>query len=177
MPKLRHFDNLGTVRFVTFGCYHRHELLTTPQVVSVFLDALDGIRVVYSIQLLGYVVMPDHVHLVLLPPNSIKLGPVIGELKSKSASQIIARELIDFPVDCFVFKDGRQRLAFWQPRCYDHNCRTNETAMEKIDYCHNNPVARGLVTEPGAWLWSSYNWYRGVSRVPIEMDKIDRGSV
>jgi putative transposase len=41
---------------------------------------------------------------------------------------------------------------------------------EKIEYCHKNPVTRGLVLTPGDWKWSSYNWYEGQSDVPIRMD-------
>ena len=57
--------------------------------------------------------------------------------------------------------------------CYDHNCRTLETVLEKINYCHNNPVRAGLVGDPGDWKWSSYGWYQGDIDVPIIMDKIE----
>jgi len=103
----------------------------------------------------------------------LKLGPVIGKFKSKSAGKIISEKILDLPDDCRVFKNGRERSAFWQPRCYDHNCRTRETVLEKIEYCHNNPVKRRLASEPGQWRWSSYNWYAGMSDVPLVMDEID----
>jgi len=44
---------------------------------------------------------------------------------------------------------------------------------EKIDYCHKNPVAKGLVSAQGEWRWSSYNWYQGVSDVPLKIDSIE----
>ncbi|MCB2231146.1 hypothetical protein KQH82_10565 [bacterium] len=72
-----------------------------------------------------------------------------------------------------IRKDGRERWAFWQPRCYEQKCRTPQTVLEKIRYCHLNPVKRGLVKEPGAWRWSSYNWYEGRSDVPIAMDEFE----
>ena len=173
MPRLRHYDHLNTARFVTFSCYRRHKLLTSPGVIMVFLHTLQSIRARYAIRIFGYVVMLEHIHLVLHPPDSLKLGPVIGELKSQSASRIIAEGLVTLPCNCTIVKDGRRRQAFWQPRCYDHNCRTPETVVEKINYCHNNPVARGLVTEPGEWQWSSYNWYAGVSDAPLAMDELE----
>ena len=140
-----------------------------------FLHTLQSIRARYAIRIFGYVVMPEHIHLLLHPPDSLKLGPVIGELKSQSASRIISERLVTLPRDCTVVKNGRERQAFWQPRCYDHNCRTPETVVEKINYCHNNPVSRGLVSEPGQWRWSSYNWYAGETEVPLVMDEIDGG--
>ncbi len=142
-------------------------------VIRIFLRTLDWIRRHYAVRLFGYVIMPEHVHLVLHPPDSLKLGSVIGELKSKSASKIISDRLISLPENCTIRKNGRERQAFWQPRCYDHNCRTRDTVVEKINYCHNNPVTRGLAGEPGKWRWSSYNWYAGVSDVPLEMDEVD----
>ncbi len=173
MPKLRHYDHLNTARFVTFSCYRRRQLLTSPAVIELFLQTLQAIREEHALRILAYVVMPEHVHLVVHPPELLKLGPVIGELKSKSGSGIIARKLIALPGDCRVLKSGRERWAFWQPRCYDHNCRTRDTVVEKINYCHTNPVKRRLASEPGRWRWSSYNWYAGESDVPLVMDELD----
>jgi len=171
MPKLRHYDHLNTARFITFSCYRRHKLLTAKPVILAFLETLQAIRLQHHIRIFGYVIMPEHVHLVLHPRKTLRLGPVIGELKSKSASRIIAEGLITLPANCRVVKDGRERRIFWQPRCYDHNCRTTETVVEKINYCHNNPVVRKLVSEPGRWQWSSFNWYAGQSDVPLEMEE------
>ena len=171
MPKLRHYDHLGTARFITFSCLKRHKLLTEPAVITDFLDELDRIRGRHNIKLLAYVVMPEHVHLVLYPPDLTRFGPTIGELKSKSASKILTKQLIELPSDCWIRKDGRLRRAFWLPRCYDHNCQDTETVIEKINYCHKNPVTRGLVDVPAQWPWSSYNWSMGMKDVPLVMDE------
>jgi putative transposase len=173
MPKLRHYDHLNTACFVTFSCCHRHKLFISPTVIELFLDTLKAIRRERALRIFGYVVMPEQVHLILHPPDSLKLGSVIAELKSKSASRIIAESLIELPCDCRIMKSGHERRAFWQPRRYDHNCRTPDTAIEKINYCHTNPVKRGLVAEPAQWRWSSYNWYAGMSDVPLEMDVVE----
>ena len=173
MPTLRHYDHLGTARFITFGCYRRHKLLSEPPVIVAVLQTLQLIRERHRLRLFGYVIMPEHVHLVLHPPDAVRLGPVIGELKSKSAARIVTERLLALPPDCRVVKDGRERFRFWQPRCYDHNGRTHETVTEKIEYCHKNPVTRGLVAEPGQWPWSSHNWWAGETEVPLLMDEID----
>ena len=173
MPKLRHYDHLNTARFITFTCFRRRQLLTSHAVIVEFLTQLNEIRRTYCIKLHAYVVMPEHVHLVLHPPDSLKLGPIIGELKSKSASRILQKNLVAPPLICTVVKDGVLRRAFWQPRCYDHNCRSRDTVIEKIAYCHMNPVQRGLVNEPVDWRWSSFNWYQGSSDVPLEMDELE----
>jgi len=51
-----------------------------------------------------------------------------------------------------IVKDGNRQNVFWQKRFYDHNCRTAKTVIEKIKYCHKNPVVRNLVTSSDQWL-------------------------
>jgi len=56
-------------------------------------------------------------------------------------------------------KWGAELPKFWQARFYDFNVYTNEKKKEKLLYMHANPVARGLVKHPAAWIWSSYLFY------------------
>ena len=173
MPLLRHYDHLNTARFITFCCYHRHKLLIEIKPINIFLNVLCEARRKYRFKLLGYVIMPEHVHLVLHPRRDTKLGALIAEIKSKSASRIIYEQAVDLPEDCRITRAGKDRRVYWQARCYDHNCRSKETVIEKINYCHNNPVKRGLVEESKKWRWSSYDWYLGRRDVPIEIDDFE----
>jgi putative transposase len=163
MPKLRHYDNLGTARFVTFSCFRRGKYLLEPGAPELLSTHLDLARSKHRFLLLGYVIMPEHVHLVLIPPVDMKLGLVMREIKSKMAREYFAKARGEIT---------GQRV-FWQKRCYDHNCRSVESVREKIDYCHNNPVKRGLVREPGRYKWSSYNWCQGDKNVPLRMDEYE----
>ena len=163
MPRLRHYDNLGTARFVTFSCFRRHPYFEDDAMVMEFLKHVNGLRTECGIRILGYVVMPEHVHLVLHPPDGLELGIVIGQMKGRSA-----RALMLLSDTALYRSEGKP--AVWQRRCYDHNCRTVETVREKIRYCHNNPVQRGLVSTPLDWQWSSCRWYEGYRNVPIAMD-------
>ena len=165
MTKLRHYDDLGTARFVTFSCYYRLPSLSQAGAKEILVEELDRDRTKHGFLILAYVLMPEHVHLVLFPPEGMKLGLVIREIKSRSAKRYFAGSEVAPP--------GTIRV-FWQGRCYDHNCRTPETVREKIHYCHNNPVKRGLVSEPSEWRWSSYNWYQGRQDVPLAMDSMVR---
>jgi putative transposase len=120
--------------------------------------------------------MPNHIHLVVLPQEDTKLGRIIGELKSLTAKEILAfwREK-DFKIlsRLSVVREGIKRNVFWQRRFYDHNCRTQSSVIEKINYCHSNPVIRGLVKNPGDWRWSSYRWYHGLDGIAIEIDSVE----
>jgi hypothetical protein len=60
----------------------------------------------------------------------------------------------------------------WQESFYDFNVYTEEKLHEKLNYMHNNPVAWGLVDDPGDYLYSSYRNYFGNNDddLPIEID-------
>lgn len=91
MVKLRHYDDEGTARFVTFNCFRDAPGLDSDSSKSVLLSYLSDAREKYKFRIYGYVVMPNHVHLVLHPPDGMKLGLVIGEIKSR-----VARHLLSF---------------------------------------------------------------------------------
>ncbi len=175
MTKLRHIDDLGTARFITFSCYQYRRLLFDDATIKIFLSELENARTKYDLFLLGYVVMPNHVHIAIYPKQEVALGPAIGMIKGQSGKKIIAswRKSRPRALDRLsVVRSGRQRYAFWQKRCYDHNCRTTDAVREKIHYCHMNPVKAGLVNDPGDWPWSSYNWYQGDRDSIIHVDDV-----
>jgi putative transposase len=101
----------------------------------------------------GYVVMPEHVHLLMSEPKVGTLATAIQALKLSVAVQSV---------------QGR----FWQKRYYDFNVFTHRKLVEKLRYMHRNPVARGLVVAPEEWVWSSFNHFRTgvVGTVEIESD-------
>jgi len=165
MAHLQHYDKTGTARFVTFSCTGRQSLLISRSQIATVLQEIEAARHRYRFELLGYVIMPNHVHMVLHPSENTRIGAVIGDIKKRSGYRIIAQWKADggamlgrLP----SFTRPKPKLALWQPKCYDHNCRTRESVRDKIIYCHNNPVQAGLVDEPGDWEWSSYRWYEGV---------------
>ncbi|MGH8015096.1 MAG: transposase, partial [Candidatus Zixiibacteriota bacterium] len=115
MPRLRHFDNTGTARFITFVCYRQQPSLTDDKAKAILARFIDEIRHKYGFRLMGYVFMPEHVHLVLHPIDGTPIGKVIREIKSLSARMWFKD--MQFPI-----QDSTR--VFWQKRCYDHNCRT-----------------------------------------------------
>lgn len=170
MVKLRHYDHLGTARFITFPTAYRKKLLLEVAACQALAIELGRLRSEAQVKLLGYVFMPEHVHLVLLPPDGAPLGKLIGQVKARSARKIAQIEGLRIDL---VPVGELASVKVWQARCYDHNCRTPLATREKIEYCHKNPVTRGLVTDASLWRWSSYNWYQGERNVPIEIDDLE----
>ena len=171
--RLKHFDHDGRARFVTFCTHKRIPILTNDLYREIVIKSIESVRNEYGFRLLGYVIMPEHVHLVMVPKIDSKIGEIVGEIKRISSKEI-HKSLVNnnhYGLNEFVvFRNGTEKFALWQRRCYDHNCRTDASVWEKVEYCNNNPVYRELVREPNQWKWSSFNCYAGVQNVPIAID-------
>jgi putative transposase len=102
----------------------------------------------------GYVVMPEHVHLLISEPERGTLPQAIQSLKQGVARRLALRE-----------KD-----SFWQARYYDFNVWSERKFVEKLKYIHRNPVRRGLVEHPEDWSWSSFGHYLTGDRGVIEIE-------
>jgi putative transposase len=94
-------------------------------------------RLRYEFCVAGYVVMPEHVHLLVSEPKKTALATAIQALKLSVSVQSVQRR-------------------FWQARYYDFNVFTHRKYVEKLRYKHRNPVKRGLVSAPEDWAWSSF---------------------
>ncbi len=173
--KLKHFDHDGRARFVTFCVHRRLPVLSNDVFRKDVINALSKVRDEAKIRLLAYVIMPEHVHMVFIPPDFVKLGPLVGEIKRLSSRAILGRlrkSNSGLLGQLVAKRDLIERHVLWQRRCYDHNIRAEESLWSKVAYCHNNPVTRGLAERPEGWIWSSYRWYKGMTDVPLELNDI-----
>lgn len=164
---LTRFQHSGQSHFVTFCCYHRRPLLATDESRRIFESALERVRRRYRLYVYGYVVMPEHVHLLLSEPQQDTLADALKSLK-----QGVARRWMgNGPVKAKVGLSGSPQ-HFWQKRYYDFNIRNYSQFVEKLRYIHRNPVKRGLCDRPEDWPWSSFLHYAtGVEgRVEIESE-------
>ncbi len=113
--------------------------------------------------MIGWVVMPEHVHLMLVPNlPDFPVSKVLTDLKGQFSSKVLRRwRTLQAPIlDRLIDSSGKTR--FWQGGGgYDRNICSDRELAEKVNYMHNNPVARGLVKSPIDWRWSSARWYNG----------------
>jgi putative transposase len=138
---LKRYQQTRQLHFVTFSCYHRASLLADPRRRDLFVEILEQVRHWYGFYLLGYVVMPEHVHLLLSEPERENLALVLQMLK-----QMVSRR-------------AHAGCRFWQQRYYDFNVWSEKKLVEKLRYLHRNPVQQGLVSRPEEWRWSSFRHY------------------
>jgi len=140
---LKRFQEARCLHFLTFSCYRRAPRLGTASARDIFERTLESARQWYGFYVAGYVVMPEHVHLLITEPERAKLSLALQMLKQNVARQL--REPEGGP--------------FWQARYYDFNVWTEAKRIEKLRYIHRNPVVRGLVASPEMWAWSSFRQY------------------
>jgi putative transposase len=163
-------------RELTFSCYKGYKFLDRDRTRLWFVQQLDEARRHFHFDLWAYVIMPEHVHVLVYPDDDqLDIGSAMGTIKEKVARPAIQFLKAQAPqwISRITVQEGdRIRRRFWQPGGgYDRNAVELATVDKMIEYIHMNPVRRGLVTRPEDWLWSSARWYAGLLPVPIEMDK------
>jgi putative transposase len=164
-------------------------LLTTDDSRRIFESALERVRRSFNLQVYGYVIMPEHVHLLLSEPQrdtlaealkSLKQGAsrrLIGSLPLKPKAGLSGPPLKSSRMTGGPFKpdfglSGQVAKHFWQKRYYDFNIRDYAQFVEKLRYMHRNPVKAGLCECPEDWEWSSFRHYATgcEGRVEIESE-------
>ena len=154
MPRgLKRYQQARDLHFITFSCAQRKPYLNSPTARSLFEESLERMRQRYGTFIAGYVVMPEHVHLLIGEPPEEQLAVALKAIKVSVAKQ-------------------SDQLPFWQPRYYDFNVYTERKRIEKLRYMHRNPVKRGLVESPQDWQSSSFRHYLTgeMGRVEIESE-------
>lgn len=150
---LKRFQKAEALHFITFSCFHRLPLLEAAAPKDIVEAVLEQVRARHQARIYAYVLMPEHVHLLVNEPPVMLLGQLIKALK-----QTTSRKL----------KGDREQ--FWQERYFDRNIRGEAARSEVIRYIHRNPVKRGLVALPEQYKWSSFSHYVTGLRGTVEIE-------
>ncbi len=173
--RCKRYDLPGDAHALTFSCYQRMPLLSRDRSCRWMLDALDHGRQQGMYDLWAYVIMPEHVHLVIWP-HDVGISAILKSLKqsvSKKALLWLAEHDTKF-LDRLrhTAPNGRVTHRFWQRGGgYDRNLQTVSDVHEKVAYVHNNPVRRGLVELASQWHWSSCIAWETGQDDPIAIDR------
>ncbi len=135
-------------------------MLGTADRRNLFLDILEQVRRRYGFVVAGYVVMPEHFHLLISEPEKGTPSTVMQVLKQRFARKLLKpwRAHGD-PAQGQLWDEMLTEGHVWQRRFYDFVVWSYAKRMEKLRYIHRNPVKRGLVLEPEQWPWSSCRHY------------------
>ena len=160
--RLRRVAQAGHARFLTFSCHRRLPLLDHDGIRGLFVDRLAKVCASEQVRLLGWVIMPEHVHLLVFPETEPDIERFSHTLKRPVAEAVLRRwKGLDAPILRRIVHGTGYR--FWQTGGgYDRNLFNPEALREKVQYMHDNPVRRGLVKAATDYAWSSARWYAGV---------------
>ncbi|MHB8501757.1 MAG: REP-associated tyrosine transposase [Candidatus Acidiferrales bacterium] len=170
----RHYGN-GELHFITFSCYERRPLLGTVRARNLFVKVMGEVRERYGFFLVGYVLMPEHVHLLIGEPKKGTRSRVVQVLKQRVSRAMRRKKRRGSPAQLsLTFPNELGGLKrFWQKRFYDFNEWSGKKLQEKLEYMHANPVQRKRVQHPREWPWSSGGFYVNGESGLVKMDPMD----
>jgi putative transposase len=170
LPK---FNDNSYAHFVTTRTYENRPYFKNEEFSNILLKEIRFYSEKYGFDVLGWVIMPDHVHMLLWWDKEgnpaliiskimqgIKAGTamrIVELLKSRGLEQVLQATQEDVAVS----KSHKRNLKYhlWQPGFYDFNVHNENKLLEKLNYMHNNPVKAGLTLSPADYRWSSYREY------------------
>ena len=170
---VKHVDLPREPRFLTYSTYHQRPLLDNDTIRTIVVDAIDRACMRHGFVLVAWALMPDHVHLVVVPWFETSLASGLLYAIKRPASYRIKEHLRHTSpslVDQLTIRErpGKRTFRFWQEGPgHDRNVRSSNGLEEAITYAHLNPIEADLCTHPEQWPWSSARCYACLpDRVP-----------
>ena len=167
---IRHYGR-GHLHFITFTCYRRLPLLRSVRARNVFVQILGEVRDRYRLPLVGYVVMPNHVHLLIGETDLASPSTIVQVLKQRVSRKLRRNKGAPAQQMALNFAGAEDCLPrFWQRRFYDFNMWSLKKRVEKLHYMHMIPLKNKLVRHPKNWPWSSFSSYvrPGLGLIPVD---------
>ena len=164
---VRHYHEPGHLHEFTFSCYQRRPLLTNDDWRERLSRCIDAAGEETRIELVAFVFMPEHVHLLVYPtepePNlSLYLARIKQPFSKEIKELLVAHRSPLLDRLTVQERPGRMCFRFWQEGPgFDRNLWTAEAIQASMDYIHRNPVERGLCQRAIDWKWSSARYYLG----------------
>jgi len=161
--QIKHYPAQGEARELTFSCYQRAPVFATSAHCTLLTTQINRALAATEFDLLAFVYMPEHVHLLLMPRNDGQdISAFLWHIKRRSAMAIRTRLEATNDIallEKLQYSDPRGARSFrlWQAGPgYDRNVNQPTTLAKMVDYIHHNPVRRGLCASPSDYLWSSW---------------------
>ena len=166
-----------SVYYITSVVYNRLPIFTTASYVIALIDSLNFYRYKQQYKLLGYVVMPDHVHLLIWLQGVFTISDIMRDLKKFTAVRIIRQAEVEGRHEWLTAFEqagtitGRSQNKVWQDSFWDKIIYSDKMLRQKLNYIHRNPVRAGLVESVEAYPYSSYRNYVNDDNSLILIDK------
>ena len=141
-------------------------LFAQPANARILLDSLDYLQREGGLTLYGYVILENHCHLLGCSPD---IGKTMASFKSYTAGAIVKRltERHSPVLDLLAFHKARHKTdrehQVWQEGSHPEQIAGEAMMLQKLEYIHGNPVARGYVDDAVHWRYSSARNYAGMA--------------
>ena len=170
------YDRDGDAHFLTFSSCRRLPLLNKDRTRQWMIDAIALSRSKHSFDWWAWVIVSEHVHLVLWPHSKVRISSILTTMKQSVSRRAILWLKENSPGFLEQLLDrqpnGKESYRFWQRGGGDdRNLRSTRDIREKILYAHQNSVKRRLVDSPELWKWSSAKGWLTGSETPISLDR------
>ncbi|HUS90764.1 MAG TPA: transposase [Phycisphaerae bacterium] len=168
---------------LTFSCFRQKAFLSRDRTREYLAQAIAAAKQTHGFHVWAYVIMPEHVHLLLLPAaETYSISNILRSLKQPVGRKAIGYLRRENPAGLAVMATGQKHAPyrFWQDGGgYDRNIRSRDELVSMFEYIHLNPVRRGLVKSPDQWPWSSARAWRGLGEglIPIDKDSYLRAAM
>jgi len=177
MSNRKVFNTPGHAHFLTFACWRGQQFLVERSTAEKFLRFLDDARTIEELDLWAYVIMPEHVHLLIRPRREqYDISKILRRVKEGFSREILKGWRNENPARLIDAADPRChpiRFRFWQPGGgFDRNLWSHAAILGALQYIEANPVRRGLVSEPLDWEWSGARSRHGMEDVPLRIDPV-----
>jgi REP element-mobilizing transposase RayT len=166
----------GSIFYITSNVYNRIRILTRPSFIIPIIDSLNYYRYQYTCKLIGYVIMPDHIHLLIWPQEAPVVTDFMRDFKRFTSGRITRQAKLEGITNWVEeFEEagketGRADYKVWQDSFWEMNIYTRKFLEQKLNYIHMNPIRAGLCSSAEGYLYSSYrNYYLGDNQL-IEID-------
>ncbi len=155
--------------FITGATYRRIPVFRIREHCEIFLENLHFYRKKYQFDVMGYVILPDHYHLLLAMPEGASLPDMLRDFKSAVGRQVVdtlkknrkERLLHHLSAPQFPRRRKDARFRVLQADNYIKRVFSETFFRQKLDYIHANPVREGLAQNPADYPYSSARWYAG----------------
>jgi putative transposase len=178
-PEIIHrksYDDKWVAHHLIFSCFRQQPFFSGERAPGWFLEFLAKGRSAKLFDLWGFVIMPEHVHLLILPAEGVLIRNILTKVKRPFSGQVVdwvsknSPDFLEKMID--EQPNGKKTYRFWQRGGgYDRNLRGTRDIHEKLHYIQDNPVRRKLVERPEDWPWSSARAWATGKDDPIAIDR------
>jgi putative transposase len=181
MPLPRRINIDNNCYFITTKTFENKLIFSDKWAKDLFIEVVDECRKKYQFPFNGYAIMPDHVHLLIIPKEGYKISNIIqkvksifaGKYKSRVAASLARGERISASKTVAYAEINKYGYPVWQKSFYDHLIRNKLDFEEKLNYIHKNCLKHGLVDDIENWAYSSWHNYNCDHKKLIEIDFIE----